>query len=84
MQSDWRLMRLFRGRVCKTWSVARSAWVMQTGQQSRFGGLTLVCCQCAGPQKMVESVVLACSSRNDALGLCGTPYLDVKQYTYSL
>ncbi len=33
---------------------------------------------------MVESVALACSSRNDKLGLRGTPYLDVKQYTYSL
>ena len=39
---------------------------------------------CAGPQKMVESVAIACAARNDRLGLCGTPYLDVKKYTFSL
>lgn len=39
---------------------------------------------CAGPEKMVESVAMACSTRNDKLGLCGTPYLGVKKYTYSL
>jgi len=44
----------------------------------------MVLLECAGPHKLVESVAIACSSNNDALGLCGTPYLDVKKYTYSL
>ena len=38
----------------------------------------------AGPEKMVQSVAIAACARNDTLGLSGTPYLDVKKYTYSL
>ena len=38
----------------------------------------------AGPEKMVQSVAIAACARNDTLGLNGTPYLDVKKYTYSL
>ena len=33
---------------------------------------------------MVQSVAIAACTRNDTLGLSGTPYLDVKKYTYSL
>ena len=38
----------------------------------------------AGPEMMVQSVAIAACARNDKLGLSGTPYLDVKKYTYSL
>ncbi|CAL8470322.1 g9864 [Coccomyxa elongata] len=38
----------------------------------------------AGPELMVEAVVLACHVHNDSVGLLGRPYLDVSKHTFSL
>jgi hypothetical protein len=38
----------------------------------------------AGPERMVDAVVLACHAHNDTVGLLGRPYLAVSKHTFSL
>lgn len=38
----------------------------------------------AGPERMVDTAVLACHAHNDTVGLTGRPYLHVSKHTFSL